>query len=87
MLRAPDQLVPCSDMAGEVVGIGEDVKNWAAGDRVCANFALDHLHGDVTPAIQLSSLGGQCHGVLTEYRTFPAHVRVLISAPVQGLIL
>lgn len=47
-----DNLVPCSDMAGEIVAAGDDVKGWKVGDRVCANFALDHIHGDVTPAIQ-----------------------------------
>lgn len=47
-----DNLVPCSDMAGEIVAVGDDVKGWKVGDRVCANFALDHIYGDVSPAIQ-----------------------------------
>lgn len=72
--RGPENLVPCSDMAGEVVAIGEDVKGWKPGDRVCANFASDHIYGDTNPAIQRTSLGGQAHGVLTQYRSFPAHV-------------
>jgi NADPH:quinone reductase-like Zn-dependent oxidoreductase len=61
-------------MAGEIVAVGADVKGWKQGDRVCANFATDHIYGDTNPAIQTTSLGGQAHGVLTEYRTFPAHV-------------
>jgi len=76
---APPNLVPCSDMAGEIVTVGTDVKGWKVGDRVCANFAPDHLHGDTTPEIQKTCLGGQAHGVLTEYRTFPAHC--LLSIP------
>ncbi|KAF7775738.1 hypothetical protein Agabi119p4_4131 [Agaricus bisporus var. burnettii] len=66
-------LVPCSDMAGEVLALGEGVLDFKVGDRVCANFSMDHLYGDPTSAIIESSLGGQSHGVLTQYRTFPAH--------------
>ncbi|KAG6847050.1 hypothetical protein H0H93_010440, partial [Arthromyces matolae] len=29
----PPDMVPGSDMAGEVVSVGEDVKDWKAGDR------------------------------------------------------
>lgn len=65
-------------MAGEIVSVGEDVKGWKHGDRVCANFATDHIYGDTNPAIQATALGGAAHGVLTEYRTFPAHVCVLV---------
>jgi len=68
-----DQVVPCSDMAGEVIALGEGVRDWKIGDRVCANFSTDHIYGDLTFAIQETSLGGQAHGVLTQYRTFPAH--------------
>lgn len=62
-------------MAGEIIAIGEDVQDWKVGDRVCANFATDHLHGDTTAAIIKTSMGGQSHGVLTQYRVFPEHVR------------
>lgn len=70
----PLNLVPLSDCAGEVLAVGEDVTGWKKGDRVCSNFATDHIHGRTTPAIQATSLGGQAHGVLTQYRIFPAHV-------------
>ncbi|KAF8998124.1 alcohol dehydrogenase superfamily protein [Cyathus striatus] len=70
--------VPCSDMAGEIVAVGEDVKGWKVGDRVLANFSTDHIFGDTNPEIQNTSLGGQAKGVLTEYRTFPAHSLVHI---------
>jgi len=65
-------------MAGEIIALGEDVKDWKVGDRVCANFSPDHLYGDTTPAIIDTSLGGQAHGVLTQYRTFPAHVCICL---------
>jgi len=73
----PD-LVPCSDAAGEIIAIGEDVTGFKEGDRVLANFSLDHLHGDITPEIQGTALGGSIDGVLTEYRTFPGHSLVHI---------
>ncbi|KAG5650319.1 hypothetical protein H0H81_012629 [Sphagnurus paluster] len=73
----PD-LVPCSDMAGEIVEVGLDVKDWKVGDRVCANFSIDHVHGDRTPQNFQTDLGALTHGVLTEFRAFPAHSLVAI---------
>ncbi|KAJ7671881.1 hypothetical protein B0H17DRAFT_192987 [Mycena rosella] len=69
----PRNLVPLSDMAGEVIAVGEDVKQWKKGDRVCANYMLDKLHNEETTAIGATALGGAINGVLTEFRTFPAH--------------
>ncbi|KAJ6548637.1 alcohol dehydrogenase superfamily protein [Mycena capillaripes] len=71
----PENLVPCSDMAGEVIAVGADVKEWKAGDRVCASFIIDKFHSDSTGE---AALGGAVHGVLTEYRTFPAQALVAI---------
>ncbi|KAF8548429.1 NAD(P)-binding protein [Imleria badia] len=79
--RYPGQrtdIVPCSDGAGEIVAVGEDVKGWKIGDRVSPNFALDHVHGDVTEAIKNTGLGGQIDGVLKEYINVPAHSLVRI---------
>lgn len=61
-------------MAGEVIAVGKDVADWKTGDRVCSNFCHGHLYGDPTEATIKTSLGGQCPGVLTQYRSFPAHV-------------
>lgn len=66
-------VIPCSDMAGQVVAVGQDIKNFKPGDRVCANCMLDYIAGDITPEVQQTSLGVRIHGVLTEYRKFPAH--------------
>ncbi|KAF8191042.1 NAD-P-binding protein [Mycena galopus ATCC 62051] len=71
----PQNLVPCSDMAGEVIAVGADVKEWKVGDRVCANFMLDALHND---SPNEEALGGAVHGVLTEYRKFSAQALVAI---------
>ncbi|KAF7303474.1 Alcohol dehydrogenase superfamily protein [Mycena indigotica] len=74
-----ENVVPCSDMAGEVVAVGEDVTKWKAGDRVANNFFLDLIYPDgMTPAVSSSAAGGAAHGVLTEYRAFPAHALVEI---------
>ncbi|KAJ6548657.1 alcohol dehydrogenase superfamily protein [Mycena capillaripes] len=74
----PSNLVPCSDMAGEVIAVGEEVTQWKRGDRVSANFMLDKLHDEQTAKIAATALGGAVHGVLTEYRAFPAHSLVAI---------
>ncbi|KAH9833382.1 NAD-P-binding protein [Rhodofomes roseus] len=73
-----DDLVPGSDMAGEILAVGADVKEWAVGDRVCANLCVDHVVGEVTDAMRLTGLGAPIDGVLTEYRIFPAHCLVKI---------
>lgn len=65
-------VIPGSDMAGEIVSVGQDVKGWKVGDRVCSNFSLDHLHGDTTPETWATSLGGPVDGVLREYMKVPA---------------
>lgn len=69
-------IVPLSDAAGEVVAVGEDVHKWHAGDRVCANFILGHLHGEHTPEMFGTWLGGAADGVLAEYKVFPAEVSI-----------
>ncbi|KAF7309242.1 Alcohol dehydrogenase superfamily protein [Mycena indigotica] len=74
-------VVPCSDMAGEVVAVGADVARWTPGDRVMANFFLELLFEDsMTTEIKTSALGGAVHGVLTEYRAFPEHSLVAIPS-------
>ncbi|KAF7791558.1 hypothetical protein EIP86_002574 [Pleurotus ostreatoroseus] len=79
-----DKPVPVSDGAGEVVAIGEDVRKWKVGDRVAANFALDHISGDTSVEIQHTMLGGGVDGVLTEYQVFPEYVRVTAWMSLQG---
>lgn len=71
-------LIPCSDAAAEIISVGNAVKDWKVGDRVCANFCLDHLNGDTNEKIQATALGGAIDGVLAEYKVFPAHSLVRI---------
>ncbi|KAJ3514427.1 hypothetical protein NMY22_g14734 [Coprinellus aureogranulatus] len=74
-----EDIVPCSDMAGEVISVGVDVKDWKAGDRVCANFATDHLSGPPTAEIapDLSRWPGSwCTDTSTgrSLHTIPSHL-------------
>lgn len=71
-------VIPCSDGAGEIVALGQEVKGWKVGDRVCPNFALDHIHGSVTKDIVSTGLGGPIDGVLREYVNVPVHSLVRI---------
>ncbi|TEB33908.1 zinc-binding alcohol dehydrogenase [Coprinellus micaceus] len=75
-----ENIVPCSDMAGEVVSVGIDVKDWKAGDRVCSNFSTELVAGPPTPETVAASLGGQADGVLTQYKVFPAYSLVKIPS-------
>ncbi|PCH41913.1 NAD(P)-binding protein [Wolfiporia cocos MD-104 SS10] len=73
-----ENVVPGSDFGGEIIALGEDVAGWKIGDRVCANFALDHVFGDPTAETKKSHLGAPIDGVLTEYKILPAHSLVRI---------
>ncbi|KAF9256208.1 alcohol dehydrogenase superfamily protein [Marasmius fiardii PR-910] len=75
----PEELVPLSDMSGEVVAVGEDVKDRKVKDRVSSVFAPDHLSGVVpSPTAIFDAPGGGCNGMLTQYRIFKDHSLVAI---------
>ncbi|KAI0919452.1 hypothetical protein AcW1_003306 [Taiwanofungus camphoratus] len=79
-LGQKDNVVPGSDMAGEILAVGDEVRGWNVGDRVCANFAIDHIFGDCTQEIKMTGLGAPIDGVLTEYKLLPAHCLVRIPS-------
>ncbi|MCB9639330.1 MAG: NAD(P)-dependent alcohol dehydrogenase [Myxococcales bacterium] len=60
-------LIPLSDGAGEVVGIGEQVDRVKVGDRVMPIFAQRWLSGEPTREKLKTTLGGPLDGVLAEY--------------------
>jgi NADPH:quinone reductase-like Zn-dependent oxidoreductase len=65
--KLPLPLVPFSDGAGDVVGIGEGVTRVKVGDRVAGIFMQSWLAGDLTAAAARSALGGERGGMLAEY--------------------
>lgn len=67
------RLVPLSDGAGEIVGVGDGVTRWNEGDRVVSSFFPDWIDGAFLPSHMPTALGGQVDGVLAEYRVFPEH--------------
>jgi NADPH:quinone reductase-like Zn-dependent oxidoreductase len=83
-------LIPCSDAAGEVVELGEDVGEWKIGDQVLGVFASDWVSGTASLKSIRKTLGGPLEGTLQEYRIFPEDG--LVSMPphlsfVQGSTL
>ena len=60
-------LVLASDVAGEVVTVGSDVRDFIVGDRVTGLFRQHWLDGEPDEKAFASSLGGPLPGVLSEY--------------------
>ena len=73
-----ENVVPLSDGAGEIIGVGEGVSGWAIGDRVCANFFRDWVGGRFAARYHGAALGGSCDGMLSEVVVFPAHSLVRV---------
>lgn len=63
-------VIPFSDGAGEVVGVGSDVTLWKEGDRVMPIFMQGWIDGDITYEKARTALGGDLDGVLAEYGVF-----------------
>ena len=73
--RLPEKdLVPLSDVAGEIDALGEGVEGWSVGDRV-TNLHFDAWEDGPSPAggtgLGLGALDED--GVLAEYIVLPAH--------------
>lgn len=75
--RAP--LVPLSDAAGEVVGMGDDVRGFALGDLACPAYVPDWIAGPVDERTSRRRLGGPDDGVLADYVVVPESA--LVRAP------
>src|SRR6201996_2672120 len=59
--------IPCSDGAGEVVAIGEDVTRVKVGQRVAGIFMQNWIDGAADAAKQRGALGGDIDGMLAEF--------------------
>lgn len=63
----PPPFTVCSDGAGEIVGVGDGVSKWKAGDKVMPAFFQEWAAGPVSREVMRSALGGPLPGVLSEY--------------------
>lgn len=76
----PPPLVPCSDGAGEVIGVRAGVTRFRIGDRVAGIFFRDWLGGRFELRHHKSALGGSVHGMLREFVALPEHALVAVPA-------
>lgn len=74
-----DNVVPCSDLSGDVVKVGSQVKElFAEGDKVIAVFDLNTLYGPILDWDH--SLGGCLDGALREFIALPSSALVKIPS-------
>ncbi|RYP37690.1 hypothetical protein DL768_010840 [Monosporascus sp. mg162] len=70
-LPVKDNVIPCSDMAGEIVQVGDRVEGFSVGDRVLAALSDQLLYGPFNPASGI--YGSSQDGLLRQYVALPAH--------------
>lgn len=71
--------VPLSDGVGEVVELGDEVRRFKKGDRVCPMFYPRWTAGAATPDVLVQALGGTVDGTASEYLLL--HESALAAAP------
>ncbi|HZD50537.1 MAG TPA: NAD(P)-dependent alcohol dehydrogenase [Silvibacterium sp.] len=59
--------IPCSDGAGEIIALGDNVTRWKIGQRVAGIFMQHWIEGPPDAAKQRGALGGDIDGMLAEY--------------------
>jgi NADPH:quinone reductase-like Zn-dependent oxidoreductase len=70
--RIPLDCIPCSDMAGEIVSVGQNINELKAGDQVVSTFYQWPEGSGLEQKIRFyHTLGGPLDGVLSEYRLYP----------------
>lgn len=69
-MRFQGKIVPCSDGAGTIIALSEEMKLHQGGDKVSTSFSQAHQSGFVTPAMRQTSLGAKLDGVMRQYAIF-----------------
>ena len=64
-------MIPASDLAGEVVAVGDQVTGLKLGDRVVSVYKPFWLDGVPTQKANSQNLGGPLQGMLAEYVVLP----------------
>ena len=70
-IRVPDERIPMSDGAGEVVQVGEGITHRQVGDRVMSLFFPDWIDGPPTLAKTRAISGESTDGYLCEFSCLP----------------
>jgi NADPH:quinone reductase-like Zn-dependent oxidoreductase len=73
-------LIPLSDGAGEIIGVGSGVRNVQVGDRVMSAFYPYWPAGPISEEVTDFALGGSLDGVLTQFVTLPATAAIAVPA-------
>ena len=66
-MSVPDNLIPLSDGAGDVVEVGADVRRVKVGDKVAGCFFQRWPGGEPAADVHATALGGGIDGMLAEY--------------------
>lgn len=74
-----EDVVPLSDGAGEIVGLGEGVSDLALGDRVAGIFFQNWIEGPPNPGVGPALGGSGAAGMLAEYVVLPAQGVIRIA--------
>ena len=71
--QCADGRVPMSDGAGEVISVGDEVRDFKVGDSVVSTFFPDWLGGEATADARRKIPGETVDGYAREYVCMPAH--------------
>lgn len=71
-------VVPGSDGAGTIIGIGKSVTRFKIGDRVCTTLNQGHIAGSLTAAIAQTGLGASINGTFQQFGVFNEQGLVLM---------
>lgn len=78
-MELPRSFSPLSDGVGEIISLGEDVKDFVIGDRVSMHFLPLWIEGQPTEEQLLATLGAPLQGVLRE--RVVANAKSLVKIP------